>query len=278
MRLLAYIVGIVLVAASPLLAWGGEAHQAIALIAEERLSADAKAGIRDLLGADANISDAEIASWADQIKRERRDTAPLHYVNIPADSSGFDADRDGNNGANLIDAIGRFEAVLKDRTQPKESRAEALKFLVHLVGDLHQPLHCAERDGDKGGNLCRVYFLERARLTNLHTVWDTDLVRQYVGRTRIAEYSQALNESVTANDAKSWEGGTVKDWANETFWIAADKVYVGVPASEPPLRLDERYVDSQMPIVELQLRRGGIRLAALLNRALSTASTTKPTD
>ena|SRR5829696_7144215 len=87
-------------------AWGGEGHQLIALIAEDQLTPQAKAAVKDLLGG-GNISDAEVANWADEIRRERRDTVPWHFVNIPHDAEGFDRARDGRDGANVIDAIER---------------------------------------------------------------------------------------------------------------------------------------------------------------------------
>src|SRR6478609_1709746 len=86
-------------------AWGGEGHQVVAIIAEERLTTVAKDQIHELLGADVDISDAEIANWADQIRRERRETAAWHYVDIPTDQPSYDAKRDGHNGDNVIDAI-----------------------------------------------------------------------------------------------------------------------------------------------------------------------------
>src|SRR5688572_11280252 len=82
--------------------WGGEGHQLIALIAEERLTPEARAAVKDLLGSD-NLSDAEVVNWADEVRRERRDTAPWHYVNIPHDANAYDAERDGKKGANVID-------------------------------------------------------------------------------------------------------------------------------------------------------------------------------
>lgn len=126
-------------------AWGGEGHQLVALIAEDHLTPQAKAAVKELLDG-AQISDAEVASWADQIRRERRETAPWHYVNIPHDAQGFDRQRDGRDGDNIIDALERQAKILPDKSAPREQRQEALKWVVHLVGDLHQPLHCAERN------------------------------------------------------------------------------------------------------------------------------------
>ena len=131
-------------------AWGGEGHQLVALIAEEHLTPAARAAVKELLDG-GNISDAEVASWADEIRRERRETSPWHYVNIPHDADHFDRARDGRDGDNIIDAIQRETKVLADKTQPREKRVEALKFVVHLIGDLHQPLHCVDRNGDRGG-------------------------------------------------------------------------------------------------------------------------------
>src|SRR5687768_12079862 len=121
-------------------AWGGEGHQLLALIAEDQLTPAAKAAVKELLDG-ANISDAEVVNWADEIRRERRETAPWHYVNIPHDAEAFDRGRDGRDGDNVIDAIERQAKVLADKTQPREKRMEALKFVIHFVGDIHQPLH-----------------------------------------------------------------------------------------------------------------------------------------
>jgi hypothetical protein len=137
-------------------AWSGEGHQLIALIAEDMLTPEAKAAAKELLDG-ANIADAEVVNWADEIRRERRETAPWHYVNIPHDARGFDRARDGRDGDNVIDALERQAKVLADKTQPREKSVEALKFVIHFVGNLHRPLHCADRNGDKGGNTRLVF-------------------------------------------------------------------------------------------------------------------------
>ena len=188
-------------------AWGGDGHQIVCLIAEERLTPAAKAGIHDLLGDDVHISDAEIASWADNVRRERSETGPWHYVDIPTDAPAYDKERDGQQGNNVIDKINDFAKMLADKKAPKAERADALKFLVHFVGDLHQPLHCAERNHDKGGNARLVFFLNDPMAINLHAVWDTSILLNRKGETPILQYAQALNAKVSAPQAKQWAKG-----------------------------------------------------------------------
>ena len=254
-------------------AWGGDGHQLVCLIAEDRLTPAAKKAIHEILGNDVNISDAEIASWADQIRRQRQNTAPWHYVDIPVYVSTtapttaptFDEVRDGQHGNNVIDKIADFEKVLKDPKTSKDDRAEALKFLVHFVGDIEQPLHCADRNGDKGGNKRLVFFLARQRATNLHSVWDSAILLAHKGTVRNAVYADKLNVAITKEQAVEWAKGTPTDWANESHQVAVDSVYKNVPAGGPPPKLDQKYVDAAGAVIDQQLQRGGVRLATVLN-------------
>jgi hypothetical protein len=223
----------------PAAAWGGDGHQITCLIAEDRLTPAAKAAIHKLLGADVNISDAEVASWADVEKRSHRNQGPWHYVDIPADAEKFDAKRDGRGGDNVIDKIEEFEKTLANTSKPKLEREQALRFLVHLVGDVHQPLHCAERDGDKGGNTIKIQFLDRqSTKLNLHQAWDSLILLSHKGKTRNADYADALNAKVTTKQAAEWEKGTAEDWANESHAIAAKIIYHDVPETTQPTKLD----------------------------------------
>jgi hypothetical protein len=255
------------------LAWGGDGHQVICLIAEDRLTPAAKAGIHGLLGKDVNMSDAEIASWADQIRRQRSETAPWHYADIPVYASAtapstqptFDEARDGQHGNNVIDKVTDFEKVLKDPKASKADKTEALKFLVHLIGDLHQPLHCAERNKDKGGNARLVFFLARQRATNLHSVWDSAILLNHKGGMRNAAYAEKLNAAITPEQAAEWAKGTPIDWANESHDVAVTSVYKDVPVDGPPPKIDQKYIDAVGPVIDQQLERGGVRLATILN-------------
>lgn len=249
-------------------AWGGDGHQIVALIAEERLTPAAKAGIKALLG-DANISDAEIASWADELRRERRSTAPWHYVDIPIEAASFDKTRDGRKGNNVIDKIEEFSKVLADKNATKADRIDALKLLVHLVGDVHQPLHCAERNKDAGGNARLVFFLERKTAVNLHQCWDSLILLNQKGKIRVAEYADKLNAKISKTEATKWAKGKPEDWANETHKVAVDSAYAGIPADGPPPKLTPKYIDTSALAIDEQLEKAGVRLAMILNRALS---------
>ncbi|HEV2292258.1 MAG TPA: S1/P1 nuclease [Tepidisphaeraceae bacterium] len=251
---------------SPALAWNGEGHQLIAWIAEERLSENAKVGTKELL-ADASLSDAQVASWADHIRRERRSSAPWHYVNIPVDAQGYDPAKHGNGGENVIDAIERFAKVLADKKAQKEERVEALKFLVHFVGDLHQPLHCADRNGDKGGNARLVFFPGRKKAVSLHMVWDSLILPRSKGKQSVADYGDALNDRITEEQAKAWAQGRPKDWAAECWQIAREVVYRGVPPAGDPPAIAEEYIVRAQPVVDEQIQKAGVRVAAALNLA-----------
>ena len=249
-------------------AWGGDGHQIVALIAEERLTPEAEAGVKELLG-EANMSDAEVVSWADEIRRQRRATAPWHYVNIPAGAGAFDPNRDGNGGDNIIGKIAAFEKLLSDRKAPQADRVEALKFLIHFVGDIHQPLHCVERNGDKGGNGRLVFFRERQKAVSLHLCWDSLILLHRKQRTRVANYADGLNGKISGDQATAWAKGAAVDWANESQRVAVERVYAGVPADGPPPKLTNEYIEKSGSVVDEQLQKAGVRLATILNRSLA---------
>jgi hypothetical protein len=254
---------LVLLVPSLCLAWGGEAHQLVALIAEDHLTPTARAAVTELLD-DGNISDAEVANWADEIRRQRSNTVPWHYVTIPHDVADFDAERDGRKGANVINAIERQAKLLADKPQPREKRVEALKCVVHFIGDVHQPLHCVDRNGDRGGNGRLVYLAGRKGADSLHYVWDTALVRHLVGRRKIAEVADAVGRTITAKQRK----GSPEAWANESHRAAVDRVYANMADGGDPPRLRPEYAKASTPVVAEQINRAGVRLAAVLNAAL----------
>lgn len=154
--------------------WGRDGHRIIGHIAEQFLSTNARAAVRDLLG---DESLADVSTWADEVRGSPayRWTAPLHYVNSPPGSDGYDAQRDCADGCCVVGAIEHYADVLRDSQAPRPVRIEALKFLVHFVGDVHQPLH-AGYGVDRGGNDVKVFFF--GDNTNLHSLWDSGLIRR----------------------------------------------------------------------------------------------------
>jgi hypothetical protein len=281
-------------AASPakVTAWGDDGHKAVALIAEHYLMPDAKRQVDALLAADTdNLTQhdiADAATWADRYREanHRRDnyeaTRRWHYVDLEIDDPDIDAacygrkplpaDTPaslGDKNACVVDKINQFAAELAAPDTDVEERILALKFLLHFVGDLHQPLHAADH-GDAGGNKVRVTvdgFDHKAR-DELHGYWDKQFV-EALGRPPSA-LARHLLAQITPQQAAQWQQGAADDWAWEAFNIAIDDVYGDPPLSkDAPQHLDAAYVERAERAVTLQLCRAGVRLAVVLNRALS---------
>jgi beta-galactosidase beta subunit len=246
-------------------AWGGDGHKIVANIAEARLTPAARAQVQVLLDG-AHLAD--VAVWADDVRRDRPETSRWHYVDIPYDASGYDAARDcqaTDEGDCVIAEIARDEKVLGDASRSKAERAEALKFLVHFVADMHQPLHSIERKdpitgaGDRGGNEVRVTFFGRP--ANLHAVWDSGIV------TRGAVTLELVQKWLATQDANTLAHGDPVRWALAAHALAVSNTYV-IPANH---QLGEDYVAKNVPVVVAQLGSAGVRLAAILNDVLGGA-------
>lgn len=248
--------------ASLLHAWDTTGHAIVAMLAEERLTRTARAAVSELLPGQSLM---EVASWADQVRNQQ--TAPWHYVNIEIEETQFEPDRHCPNRQCVISQIERFRTTLADPSINPGKRQKALKYLVHFVGDLHQPLH-AGQNHDRGGNDVKVEFLGQTvnpftkKAWNLHQVWDNGLLDQYAADTKQAVAQ--LNQWLASQDEADLSGGSVTDWAMQSHDLARDHVYT-LP---PDKRLDEQYVKRSLPVVEAQLARAGVRLAHLLNAAL----------
>ena len=169
---------------------------------------------------------ADIANWADQIRPRRPEPAAWHYVDIPihppfATPTGYDASRDCPRGACIVAKIDEFAAILGVRHRSPVERLEALKYLTHLIGDIHQPLHCANNN-DHGGNDIRLQF--GSRETNLHRIWDTDLVALIV-QDDTRSTATRLMKDITDVRLGYWREGTAVDWANESWRVAYMQIY-----------------------------------------------------
>ena len=238
--------------------WWDLGHRIVARLAEPRLTPHTRAAVRDLLGGQ-DLADAAV--WADNIRQYRHDADRLHYVNSPLADTVYDPARHCPRGQCIIAAIEHDRQVLADGAASPGERAEALRFLIHFMGDLHQPLHVAD-DDDRGGNARAVIFLGHA--TDLHKVWDGELIDS--SGLGPAEYVGYLRRRMKSLDLKALERGTVVDWAMEGHRIAAEHAY----RLPPDGRIGRAYLRGNRPVIDRALIAGGVRLAKVLNEALAS--------
>ncbi len=214
--------------------------------------------VADLLGEGVTL--AAIATWADEIRSIRPNTGPWHTVNIPREVAGYDPLRDCKDGC-VASAIDQALRLLQDESKGRAVRAEALRWVVHLVADLHQPLHAiADR---RGHTYMSVRFF--GRQTNLHRLWDEDLIDYvYLDPTVLQQQVQAVLQTGT------WQaraGGGPQAWAEETHRTARDAGFV-FPANP---EIDARYVEKALPVIHEQLAKAAVRLAWALNQAFANS-------
>ena len=284
--------GWVALGAGPAFAWGARGHAMVGDIATQFLTPAATLAVagllRDDLYADGKPSGrstlAAVSSWADEVRAtpEQRATGVYHYDDIPI--CGVPDYRvycpDGKCGTAWV---AKQLVILKDRRQPARARNEALKWITHLVGDLHQPLHASDHD-DKGGNDIQITFLGKraddpvggrtAPPYNLHTAWDR-LIPMRLLDARGGD-DRFLADRPSAATRKAWESGDIDAWTRESFVLARDFVYPALPidfACDRPVGgvvpVDEAYYRPAAEIVAMQLRKAGVRLAKVLNDALA---------
>ncbi|HXT68289.1 MAG TPA: S1/P1 nuclease [Vicinamibacterales bacterium] len=254
-------------------AWGAVGHHIVARIAWAQMTPAARERATALLegGMDAFVA---AATWADEVRQERPETYNWHFVNIHVSEGKYDAARHcpaSDRGDCVIAAIARLRTQVVDASRPASLRAEDLKFLIHFVGDLHQPLHSIDNK-DRGGNDVRVEALrgEDGRATNLHAAWDTGMIN-LSPETEAARAERLLID--LASRPTSADLDTVK-WAEGNHDIALKVVYryPGFAPTGPPTNpvvLDEAYRKAAIEVIDRQLQLGGVRLAALLNSLLS---------
>lgn len=269
-------------------AWGDEGHQVVALVAQSFLEPDVRKRVNALLAADTDSLTghdiAAAATWADKyrdanIDNSRERTRQWHFVDIeitdpnldqacfnhPALPNGKPAS-DGSKDDCVVDKIEQFTAELAEPATDAEERVLALKFLLHFVGDLHQPLHSSD-DHDRGGNDKRV-SAAGLNAGNLHHFWDTEFVDQLGPDARTI--ASDLVGHITKDQQTQWQVGGPTDWAREAFAISKDDSYGALPSPNQrgSFRLTDDYVTMATNDAALQLSKAGVRLAMMLNQAL----------
>lgn len=257
-RLLRVILLLMLLAGGvrPLIAWSNEGHQIIGIIGSKLLTAGAKREVDRLLD---GKSLAEVAPLPDLWRRDQPLSASWHFVEIPIIAPGYNQERDCAlqesevGRACAVAAIEHFRVELANRQKSQATRVRALIFLVHLVGDVHQPLHCSD-NGDRGGNMIRPTFFGEP--TSLHAIWDAGIIEH--AKLSATAYAESILSKYPEMPKSE---GTVVDWVNASHELAM-RVYTGERT------LGDRYYGEQRELVERQILLAGVHLAALLNETL----------
>jgi hypothetical protein len=261
-------------------AWGAKGHRIIGAIASQHLTASTKATIQEILQGDDL---ATAATWADEMRSSKDNVkfwselaSPWHYVNLPANGDYATAEK--NPLGDALMAVTTFSAILRDEAIPAgpvraglefyygdlqanklKVKAFALRFLIHILGDLQQPLHMGYAN-DRGGNEVKVLWFGKA--TNLHTLWDSQLIDQV--DLSYSEYAARLDKRIAhlpAADIRRLQRVDTAQWLNESRQLL-DQIYAKHDGAND---FSYDYAAEFAPIVETQLVKGGLRTAYFLN-------------
>lgn len=235
--------------------WGQNGHRTVGEIASAYLTKKTKKKLLLLLEGE---SLAKVSTYADEIKSEKsfNNYNTWHYVNIPFNKNYDEIEK--NLKGDIIVGIETCLEKISSTSIPKEERKFYTKMLIHLVGDMHQPMHLGLEE-DKGGNDIKVKWF--GKNSNLHRVWDTDMIESY--HMSYTELSQ--NKVVfTKQEIQDISSGKLMDWVDETR-VLTKKVYDSAKDGD---NLGYRYSYDWFPVVQEQLHKAGIRLAVLLNEYL----------
>ena len=298
--------------ATPAFPWGCEGHRTVALVALEQLNPHAREISANLLQGEPSDpsqhifcgqSDlppfAAMSTWADDVREKRKETAPWHFIDVPLGAGRGQVNDACPTATGCVTSAIRGQLdVLRSESVGHTQKAEALMFLIHFVGDLHQPLHAAANN-DRGGNCVPVTFFDHEPKEspagenfrpNLHGVWDTDLVERTDNEHDPVKFAERLSEEFKT-EMNSWKQQPLNldDWVWESHRLAKAVVYGDLPekiAVEAPQpvescaddshiakrlyqlheKIDDRYLGEAAPVIRRQLARAGTRLAMLLNQ------------
>lgn len=266
---------------APALAWGEEGHHIVAMIAEKHLSDAARQEIDTILkgqpvcglGVGVPVADRMVcvSKWADTSRNStHKHTYNWHFVDITLKRETYDEAKDcephdqATKGKCGLYGLRHARQILRGEiTDPKISRAQALMFVIHIVGDLHQPLHTVKEQ--VGGNLFFVTYFDIP--SQLHKVWDEKILQSRMmnlGKTE-SEYASLLDGQISEADEASFSQGDPVSWLNECHALAITKAYAPLKGTGPGKpALGETYYKANWPVINEQLKRGGVRLAKIL--------------
>lgn len=237
----------------PAFPWGQKGHDTTAAIAERHLTRTTKDSICSLLDGKSIVY---WANWLDNASHtdEYAHTKTWHYKNVDA---GVDFDNAPLlDSGDIVRAISEQTSIARNPMETKEKKALAVKMLVHLLGDIHQPMHMGHAS-DRGGNSWKIRWFGRD--TNLHSVWDSDLP-EAAHRWSYTEWADQIDRS-SSDEEEALAGGSPREWGKETFEICT-RVYDQTPQGTD---VSYDYIAEWTPTVEQQLLKGGLRLAGILN-------------
>jgi len=245
-------------APAPAFAWGKTGHRVVAAIADAQLSGLARAHVKQILGQAESLDEA--ANWPDEMRSNpspfwQKTSTPWHYVTL----NGIVYDHAPSEG-DALEALNKYSATLRDPSASLADKQLALRFVVHIIGDLHQPLHVG-KCCDKGGNDVKVKWFGRD--LNLHSVWDSALVDEQ--QLSFTEMTAKLQRHTSNADVIAWWDINPRDWMSESAQIR-ETIYPR-PSNDPKKvpELSYSYVYQNTPIMERRLKQAGVRLAAYLN-------------
>ena len=241
---------ITLLSIQSLMAWGKTGHRIVGKVAETYLTKNAKMQIQRILG---HHDLSRVSTWADEIKSDPnwKHAWDWHFCTIP-DGENYEA---GKYTGDAIDKVEQFVTTLKNKKSSKEEKQIALKFLIHLMGDLHQPLHVGNGN-DRGGNGIKLKWFGEP--TNLHSIWDTKLIQHQ--NLSYSEYTNYLLLDIDYSDIRKWQGDSLMVYINESKNLR-NQCYV---FSGDNLKWD--YFFTNKELLEQRLLQGGVRLSGELNR------------
>jgi len=243
-------------------AWGELGHRLVGDLAAAELSTDARAEVATLLAGEAEPTLAGVAIWADRLRdsdpARYQATARWHYANLAQNGCDYQPARDCADGGCVVVAIQAQTRILADRSRTRAERADALKFVVHFVGDIHQPLHGGYA-ADRGGNKYQIHYRDRG--DNLHWLWDSLMLddldhARYLDKLAALPLAVPQPASLLPPDAAGWVRESCAIVRRPDFYPAGHKI-------------EDAYVTRWRPLAEERLRVAGSRLAMLLNAALA---------
>jgi hypothetical protein len=241
-----------------LISWGFKGHRAIATIAQKHLTSNTAYVVSAYLKGEAM---ADVSTWADENRNPK--TAPWHYLNLPlglTHEAFIKAVSQSDN--NVYSAILKMEASLRDKNVSAEEKNEALKYLIHLIGDAHQPMHVSRKE-DKGGNTIQLRFDNKG--TNLHSLWDGRLINH----EGLSEADIVKNYNVaTVAQIKQWQSDSPMEWLWESYQISSELYKFAKPGQT----IDDAYYQKYIQVTRKRIDQAGIRLAGELNKLFNAAT------